>query len=211
MLLGSTNRLVDAVVGGWDLGSVLVNESGRPWQPQATGANNTGLGGSTGVLEAPNGVAALHVPRTVSYINGVRTIRAASPCVADRNATTGLPVLRAGAVAAGCTQANWTYKTLFAPAPDIVSVGIRLPASSEFDANLQKAFDVFSRSDFNAKFILRVDAFNVTNHPVFNGVNFSTNNDSSATATPLFGTIQEGPSAQSNLPRSLQLSGTFRW
>jgi len=211
MLLGSTNRLVDAVVGGWNLGSALVYESGRPWQPQATGANNTGLGGSTGVLEAPLGVPALKVSRTVSYINGVRTIRAASPCVADRNATTGLPVLRAGAVAAGCTQANWTYKTLFAPAPDIVSVGIRLPASSEFDANLQKAFDIFSKRDFDAKFILRVDAFNVTNHPVFNGVNFSTNNDSSATATPIFGTIQEGIQAQSNLPRSLQLSGTIRW
>jgi hypothetical protein len=207
MFLTSTNRIVDAVVGGWNLGSVFVYESGRPWQPQCGGGNFSGLGGSKGCLETPFGIGPLKTARTVSMVAGVRTIRAASPCVGDRSDTNGSITLRAGAAAAGCTQANWAYKATFAPAQLITSVGIRLPASSQFDANLQKSFAVYE----NYKFILRMDAFNVTNHPVWNNTNFSTNNDTSLTQAPQFGTIREGPSGQSNSPRSLQLSGTVRW
>ena len=139
-------------------------------------------------------------------VGGIKTIRGASPCVADRDPVTGVPTLRKGAVAYGCTQPNWSYKTQFAPAQMTTSTGIRLGANSEFDANLQKSFNVYE----GYRFILRCDAFNVTNHAVWNG-GYSTNNDSSSTATALFGTIQEGPSGQSNNPRSLQLSATVRW
>jgi len=151
-------------------------------------------------LETPYGIQSLSTGRKISVVNGVRSIRGTAPCVADRNATTGLPVLRASAVAYGCTQGNWTYKTQFAPAPDIVSVGIRLGAGSEFDANVQKAFDVYE----GYKFILRCDAFNATNHAVWQG-NYGTSNDVN------FGNIIEGPTGQSNNPRSLQLSGTVRF
>lgn len=206
MLLGNSNRIVDAVVGGWHAGAVYIYESGRPWQPQCGSGQNSGLGGSTSCLETPYGTAPLKMPRTVTNAGGVKIIHGASPCVADRDATTGLPTLRKGAVAYGCTQGNWTYKTQFAPAQMITSTGIRLGANSEFDANLQKDFNVYE----GYKFTLRCDAFNATNHAVWNG-NYSTNNDSSTTAAPQFGTIIEGPTGQSNSPRTLQLSGTIRW
>lgn len=199
--MGSMNRVLDAAIGGWMVGSVYVYESGRPWQPQCGGGQNSGLGGSTGCLQTPFGLSAIQQKRTVSVVNGVRTIRGTNPCVADRNATTGIPILRAGAISAGCTQANWAYKTQFAPAQMITSVGIRLGASSEFDANLQKSFEVYE----SLKFTLRCDAFNATNHAVWSG-NYSTSNDAN------FGAILEGAnSGQSNNPRSLQLSGTFRF
>jgi Carboxypeptidase regulatory-like domain len=200
MLLGNSNRIVDTLIGGWKVGAAYVYESGRPWQPFCAGGQNAGLGGSTACLETPFGIQPLSTGRKVSVVNGVRSIRGTAPCVADRNATTGVPVLRASAIAYGCSQANWAYKTQFAPAPDIVSVGIRLGAGSEFDANLQKAFDVYGGYEF----ILRCDAFNATNHAVWQG-NYGTTNDVN------FGNIIEGPTAQSNTPRSLQLSGTIRW
>jgi len=199
-LLGNSNRIVDTLIGGWNLGAAYVYESGRPWQPFCGGGQNSGLGGSTGCLETPLGISQLSTHRKVSVVNGVRSIRGTDPCVADRNPTTGLPVLRASAIAYGCTQANWVYKTQFAPAPDIVSVGIRLGAGSEFDTNLQKAFNVYE----GYKFILRCDAFNATNHAVWQG-NYGTSNDVN------FGNIIEGPTGQSNNPRSLQLSGTLRF
>lgn len=205
MLLGNTNRIVDALLGGWKMGAAYVYESGRPWQPQCGGGQNSGLGGSTGCLETPFGISQLKTGRKVSYINGLRSIRGAVPCVADRNATTGIPTLRAGAIAYGCSTPLWTYKTQFAPAQMITSVGIRLGAGSEFDANLQKAFDILNSDRLgNYQFILRCDAFNAVNHAVWQG-NYQTSNDVN------FGNLIEGPTGQSNQPRSLQLSGTIRW
>lgn len=203
MFLGSTNRLIDAVIGGWNVGGVYIRESGRPWMPQCGGGQHSGLGGS-GCIQTPFGIGPIKTPRTVTMVGGVKTIRGASPCVADRDPNTGLPTLRKGAVAYGCTQPNWAYQTPYAPAQLITSTGIRLGATGEFDANLMKSFDVYQ----GYKFILRVDAFNVDNHPLWAN-NYSTSNDGGTTA--YFGTIQEGPNSQSNNPRSVQLSGTIRW
>jgi hypothetical protein len=205
MFFGSMNRLVDGVVGGWQVGGVYVFESGRPWQPECGGGQHSGTGSSS-CIQTPYGIGPLKTPRTVTNIGGVKVIRGASPCVADRDPNSGLPTLRKGAVEYGCTQANWAYSTGYAPAQMITSVGIRLGATGEFDANLQKSFDIVE----NYKFILKVDAFNVDNHPLWAN-NYSTSNDSSSTVAPQFGTIQEGPNGQSNVPRSVQLSGTVRW
>lgn len=206
MLLGNANRLVDTLIGGWNIGSDYVYESGRPWQPQCGGGQNSGLGGSTSCPETPFGIGPLKAPRTATWVNGVRIIKGATQCTGTRNASTGAIQLTQTAINAGCTQANWVLKDQFAPAQMITSVGIRLGATSEFDANLQKAFDVFDSDRYgDYKFILRCDAFNVTNHAVWGG-----NYDGTVTDAT-FGEIVEGSTGQTNNPRSLQLSGTIRW
>jgi len=200
-LLGNANRLMDAVIGGWNVGALYLYESGRPWQPQCGGGQHNGLGGSTGCFETPFGVGPIKTPRTVSG-SGPSVIRGASPCVADRNATTGAVVTRAYAAALGCTAANTpvVYKALYAPVQQIVSTGIRLGATSEFDANLQKSFSVYERY----RLILKIDAFNALNHAVWNNA-YRTNGDAT------FGTIQKGVDAQGNQPRNVQISATVRF
>lgn len=199
MLLGNTNRLVDTLIGGWRMGVLYMYESGRPWQPQCGGGQHNGLGGSTNCFETPLGIAPIKTPRhTVAGSPSV--IRGATPCVADRNPTTGAVVLRGSAIAYGCTQASIVYKTLYAPVQQITSMGIRLGATSEFDANLSKTFPVVE----GYSFILKVDAFNALNHAVWNN-SYQTTNDIN------FGTIQKGPTAQGNNPRQVQLSATLRW
>lgn len=197
-LLRNTNRWVDTALGGWKVGTLLVYESGRPWQPQCTGKNND-LNGSTACLETPFGLAPIKMNRTVSGSNP-QIIRGTAPCVGDRNPTTGAIVLRAASSAYGCTQANFVYKAQYAPVQQITSLGIRLGATSEFDANLSKSFSVYE----NYNLILKVDAFNAINHAVWNN-NYQTTNDSN------FGALLKGPTAQGNQPRQVQLSATVRW
>jgi hypothetical protein len=198
-LLGNADRLLDTLIGGWKIGALYVYESGRPWQPQCSTGQHNGLGGTTSCFETPFGIAPIKTPRhTVAGTPSV--IRGANPCVGDRNPATGAVVLRASAIAYGCQQANIVYKTLYAPVQNIVSMGIRLGATSEFDANMSKSFPV--TEGYNV--IFKVDAFNVINHPVWNN-NYQTTNDIN------FGTIQKGPTAQGNNPRQVQLSATLRW
>jgi hypothetical protein len=50
-----------------------------------------------------------------------------------------------------------------------------------------------------------MEAFNVLNHPLWAENPDGSTNDSS------FGTIERGPSGQSNLPRQMQLSAKITW
>jgi hypothetical protein len=196
--LRNANRLVDTALGGWKVGTLLVYESGRPWQPQCTG-KNTDLNGSTACLETPFGLGPIKMSRTVSGSNP-QIIRGTAPCVGDRNPTTGAIVLRSASAAYGCTQANFVYKAQYSPVQQITSLGIRLGATSEFDANLSKTFSVYE----NYNLILKVDAFNAINHAVWNN-GYQTTNDAN------FGALLKGPTAQGNQPRQVQLSATVRW
>ena len=193
-------RYLDAIVGGWNISSIYLYESGRPWQPQCGGGQGSSLGGSTGCFYLPNGTSSYKVPRTATNYGGSQIIRGAIPCVADTNPNTGVVVLRSGATAYGCTQADFVYKAAYAPAQNLVSSGVRLGANSEFDLNVMKSFDLYE----NYKFILKCDAFNVTNHAVWNN-SYQTSNDI------YFGSLIKGTSAPGNNPRYLQLSATVRW
>jgi len=198
-LLGNSSRLVDSVIGGWNVGALYLYESGRPWQPQCGTGQHNGLGGTVGCFETPLGIKPMKTSRTVSG-SGPSVIRGASPCVADYN--TGTVVVRGYASQLGCTVANTpvVYKALYAPVQQIVSTGIRLGATSEFDANLQKSFSLYEGYNL----ILKMDAFNALNHAVWNN-SYRTNSDAT------FGTIQKGVDAQGNQPRQVQISATLRF
>jgi len=196
---GDANRFVNAAVGGWNTGALIIYESGRPWQPQCGTGEGNGLSGTTSCIETPFGINPIKIPRT-TVAGSPSIIRGAVPCVADRNPTTGAIIPRAGAIAYGCTQSDIVYKTLYAPVQNIVSTGIRLGATSEVDANLSKSFTLAE----NYALVLKMDAFNAINHAVWNN-NYQTTNDIN------FGTILKGPTAQGNNPRQVQLSATFRF
>jgi hypothetical protein len=197
MLLGNANRWLDTAIGGWNVGSLYVYESGRPWQPQCGGNNNSNLSGNTSCLETPFGLGPLKVARSVSS-TGV--IRGSVACTGVRNSTGGI-TLQSTAIAAGCTQADWVTKSQYAPAQLITSTGIRLGANSEFDANLSKSFPIVE----NYSLMFKMDAFNVTNHAVWSQGYSTTINDGT------FGSFVKGNSAQQNTPRYVQLSATLRW
>ncbi|MDR3792322.1 MAG: carboxypeptidase-like regulatory domain-containing protein [Terracidiphilus sp.] len=198
---GNMNRLVDRVIGGWETSSMLVYESGRPWQPQCGGGNGQSLGGSTSCFYLPNGTAPMKVARKWVNEGGVRRLRGATPCVDTTNQTTGALINTAGYTSYGCTQANVIYKAAYAPAQNLVSTGIRLGANSEWDANLQKNFDLVE----SYKLTLKLDAFNVDNHPVWSNSYSTTQTDGT------WGALTPGPTGQGNNPRYVQLSATIKW
>jgi hypothetical protein len=79
--------------------------------------------------------------------------------------------------------------------------GIRLPRVQQFDTSLAKNFQIVQRLALQ----IRVDAFNVLNHPLWSEGPDGNINDST------FGTIERGPWGQSNLPRQVQLSAKLSW
>lgn len=89
----------------------------------------------------------------------------------------------------------------YAPSPANVYTGIRLPRTHQFDANLSKNFSIYE----NLTLQMRLEAFNVLNHPLW------AENPDNSTNDSTFGMIQRGPSGQSNLPRQMQLSAKIFW
>ena len=133
---------------------------------------------------------------------GVRRLRGATPCVADTNQTTGAIVNTTGYTDYGCSGApNVIYKAAYAPAQNLVSSGIRLGANSEWDANLEKTFSIAE----NYGLTLKIDAFNVGNHPVWSNSYSTTQTDGT------WGSITPGQTGHANNPRYLQLSATVHW
>ncbi|HZL28143.1 MAG TPA: hypothetical protein VFC39_16595 [Acidobacteriaceae bacterium] len=196
-LLGNTSRLVDAVVGGWEISPLYVFTSGKPW----------GLGGNNG--EGPNGPGsqignlAIHahdLPADAQH--SFKRLRGVTPCVAYKDTDTGALVYGPAYTAAGCTSplAVRTPNS-YAVNHNIEFTGVRVAAIHEFDASLSKRFS------WNEKLTLqtRLDAFNLLNHPNWNN-GFSTDPTSID-----FGTFGKGPSGPGTPVRDLQISGKLIW
>jgi len=84
---------------------------------------------------------------------------------------------------------------------NVVYTGIRLPSNYQFDTNLSNNFAIVGRMQLQ----LRLEAFNVLNHPEWSEGPDGSTNDST------FGEIEKGPWGQSNLPRQVQISGKIVW
>ena len=194
-LLGNTNRLVDALVGGWEISPLYVYTAGKP----------VGLGNN---WEGPNGpgspIGNISVKRTELPADGkhsYKRVQTVTPCVAYKDTNLGTLTYGPMYTASNCSSpalvrqpnsyavpANWVYS------------GVRVAATHEFDASLSKRFA------WNEKLTLqtRLDAFNVLNHPNW------TNGPSTDPTSIDWGTFGKngGPA---NLPRDLQISGKLIW
>jgi hypothetical protein len=178
-LLPNANRVVDGAIGGWELGSLYIYHTGAPWI----------LPGNPNEVYLQSAYVKPHIQKDDGFLRLV----AACAEQYQENKTTGvyslvqLPYDYDGTCSQG---ANFMQVPSFAPSPDNVYTGIRLPRSHQFDANLSKNFAVLERM----KLQVRLEAFNVLNHPLWSEQPDNSTNDST------FGLIEKGPSGQSNLP-----------
>jgi hypothetical protein len=188
--LSHTNRLVDAVVGGWQVSPLYIY---RQWYPFSPGTNWEQL--------APIAVKPHDLPPDANH--SYKRLQGVTPCVAYHDTDTGALHYGPSYTEAGCTSpALVRTANGYVPNRNVVYWGVRLPANHQFDVSLSKRLALNRDGRINLQ--LRLDAFNVINHPNWTyGNNYSTDPTSDN-----FGTIQKGPSSPGGeLPRDLQLSG----
>ena len=183
-----TNRLVDAAIGGWEVAPLYIYTQ---WYPVT-------LGGTNWEQLGPLAVKLHDLPPDATH--AYKRLQGMTPCVAYKDTDTGLLIDGPSYTEAGCkTPALVEAPNGYAVQRNIVDTGVRNPASHQFDVSLSKRFAYKDRLNLQ----LRLDAFNVLNHPNWNyNVNYSTDptNDN-------FGTIQKGPQGPyGSNPRDLQLS-----
>jgi hypothetical protein len=187
--LGNANRVVDGAIGGWELGSLYVYQSGAPWL----------LPGNPNEIYLHNAYVKPHVQKDNGYI------RLAAACAEQYQEKSGVYSLH---------QMSFDYDGTCSQGADFLQIpsygqaysgaeytGIRQLRSHQFDSNLSKNFSIYE----SMKLQMRVEAFNVLNHPLWTGGPDGSTNDTS------FGTITRGPSGQSNLPRQMQVSAKITW
>ncbi|WP_263367557.1 TonB-dependent receptor domain-containing protein [Edaphobacter bradus] len=190
--LGTSNRLVDAVIGGWELASLYIFETGRPWSLNGNGLNYM------------HNASVPHRPDP--SIPG--SIRGAAPCAAGWTQKglynwqiTPYPVAAANCkTSAGVIDYDFISQAPYAPNQNIVYSGIRIPNFHQIDANLSKNFHPTER--FTVQ--LRLEAFNVANHPVFQQ-DYDRN-----PSDPQFGAILK-QWGQTNVPRQGQIAVKVLW
>jgi hypothetical protein len=192
-LLGNANRLVDGVVGGWEIAPLFIHETGTPW--------------------TFSGLAMVHPAKMSRRLDSNGFIRGVDPCVAqwEKNQTSGQWELtplyntaanqNTGLYDCRSGQTDFIVTPQFGADPNLVYSGIRIPSDNQFDANLSKNFAIWER--MNLQF--RLEAFDVLNHP-----QWQSGFDSSAQSST-FGEIPRGPWGQSNLPREVQIAVKLSW
>ena len=189
-LLGNTNRLVDAVIGGWEISPLYVFTSGKPWSP-----------GNNWETTAPSiGIHAYDLPADANH--SYKRLRGVTPCVAYKDTDTGAIINGPAYVEAGCTTpALVRSPNGYAVNRNVVFWGARVGSVHEFDASLSKRFAWNERVTLQT----RLDAFNLLNHPNWNN---GFNNDPTSIN---WGTISKGPSGPGTPVRDLQISGKLIW
>ncbi|HSY01319.1 MAG TPA: TonB-dependent receptor [Acidobacteriaceae bacterium] len=191
MYFSGMNRVLDGVIGGWELGSLYIYQTGAPWL----------LPGNPNEVYLQSAYVKPHIQKD----NGFIRLVAACAEQYQENSNTGaysIVPLNSYDYDGNCSQgADFLQVPNYAPNANNVYTGIRNPRSEQFDANLSKNFAI--REDMHLQ--IRAEAFNALNHPVWDEGPDSSTNDSD------FGLIQRGEVGQSNLPRQMQLSAKVVW
>jgi hypothetical protein len=184
--LGNTNRLVDGAVGGWELGSSYTFITGMP-------VNIAGV-----YLNSP--------PKVPLQKEDPIYTRAFAPCtnqwVQASDGSWSLQPVTGYVYSGTCNSPDFTLIPQYGLNPNIEYTGIRSRPTQLFDVNLSKFFPITER----VKFQLRLNAFNVLNHPEFGTVPFEY--DTGAT-DPTFGTYSK--LAGNNPPRNVELAFKVLW
>jgi hypothetical protein len=189
--LSNANRIVNGAIGGWELGSLYVYQTGAPWL----------IPGNPNEVYLHSAYVKPHIQKDDGFI---RLAAACAEQYKEDNSTGvySLVQLQNFDYDGSCSQgANFMQVPSFAPSPDNVYTGIRIPNTQQFDTNLSKNFGIVERMSLQ----LRLEAFNVLNHPLWSMNPDGSTNDST------FGTIERGPWGQSNLPRQMQVSAKISW
>ena len=197
--LGHTNRVVDAAVGGWEFAPYYVYTQGVPWSySPGSGTNN-----NFHVLSS------LKVKQHDLPIDGnhnYKRLQGVTPCVGYEDPDVPGLINQGPSYAQGnCSSfAIVRSASAYSVAQNVVYTGVRLPNNHQFDASLSKRFAYSERLNLQ----LRVDAFNLLNHPNWSQVGGTgANNYNTDPTKDSWGTITKGPTGPENFSRELQLSG----
>ena len=184
-LLGDTNRIVDGVLGGWELASMASFQSGAPWT-------------------VPSGWDYVHSAKIKPHWTG-GNLQWYAPCYWTTNAETGAISESAEATAFGCNQPDFIQIPSYGATPNVVDTGIRGAWNILDDSNLSKNFSITERM----KLQFRLETFNTFNHPLFSVTGASgTYNGITQYAGQIGATTGGG---QSNKPRYTQLALKLMW
>ena len=195
-LFPNMNRYLDLVVGGWQVSTVFLYQSGLPATIGGYEIDRSANGGY--LLPRTRFSAGQANPyHTQANTNGY--IQAFKPCVGTRDPNTGAVTLQAYSVTAGCASANFIQNGAYGVTQNVEYTGVRLQRYVNLDANISKNFALYDRLSAQ----LRLDAFNLANHVT----QFTTQYDTSV-GDANFGTLQLGTSFAGNYnPRIIQITG----
>ena len=128
-ILGHTNRLVDAAVGGWEISPLYAYHQGNPWSP-----------GNNFIIKGPLFVHQHDLPYDSTH--AYKRLQGVNPCVGyEDQDTPGLIHPGPSYTANNCTSyAIIRTAGAYSVAQNIVYSGVRLPATHEFDASLFETF-----------------------------------------------------------------------
>jgi hypothetical protein len=187
---GNANRAIDGVIGGWELGSQYTFTTGMPITIQGVDMN----GYAKVPLQTEQGIYVRgFAPCTNQYVQG-------SSGAWSLQAVTGY------VYSGTCNTSNFTLQPQYGITPNLEYTGIRARPTDLFDVNLSKFFVITERF----KLQLRINAFNVLNHPQFGTVAQPYNGEWDTGPTdPNFGTYSK--LAGSNNPRNVELNLKLLW
>jgi len=212
-LLNLDSRLVDSIVGGWQVNGIYTWQSGAPLQWTNGSTNNPGDYALCSQPTAKGTVNALAkglcVDEAMTTIFPAQYVSAQALGFNSRQVAPGATSFDTSRIVTGTSPSSCSAPITAAQCAVLQSAGqfafhirtlpttnagLRQDANNNFDASVIKKFSINERMYFQ----FRAEAFNVLNHPTFNAPNLVATNSA-------FGTI----TGQANRPRQLQLGLRF--
>jgi len=201
-------RYVDFLVGGWQVSSIYVYQTGLPQTLNGWIIDTKANGGD--LLPRKRfwrGSINPYFPSLPSGPNFNAYIQRMKPCVATTDPNTGAIKWTAQStplVAVGlCSTPNFTQVGSFGVQPNNEYTGIRFGPQNQLNSTVGKNFSIAKGMVFQ----MRLDAFNVLNHIQQLSSGFDT-----STSDGFFGTYQMGTAGGGNQSnRYIQIDGRITW
>lgn len=190
MILPTANRIVDEFVGGWELSGMYILQTGTPVSMPGYQLANAKVSRH----KEKSGYIRMFAPGASHYVQNGSTWAVQPYASSTFHYTYDGP---------STGQIYSMDVPSYAPAaPGVNFTGIRTAGLKKFDTSFSKNFPIYEAM----KLQLRLDAFNVLNHPEWTGgPDISTNFDAN------LGTITKGTTGSSLDPRRMQLSAKIVW
>jgi len=178
----NSRSIAGYLLGGWSIAPMVVYQSGQPWEMPGNVDFAPGV--------TPQQVA-LEGNKEGTFIYGIK------PCVAQRNATTGVYQLLAVSTAYGCTEPYFLIREAFQRRTTMIRYDeFRRPGFWQVDVNFAKTTPITDK----IRFQVRLEAFNLFNSPMYDERQYN-----QTTTSADFGRINRNTTGQSNFQRFIQM------
>jgi hypothetical protein len=178
----NSRSIAGYLLGGWSIAPMVVYQSGQPWDMPG----NVDFAPGVDIKQV-----ALEGKKDGTFIYG------AKPCVAQRNATTGVYQLLAVSTAYGCTEPYFLVREAFQRRTMMFRYDeFRRPGFWQVDVNFAKTTPITN----NIRFQVRLEAFNLFNSPMYDERQYN-----QTTTSADFGRINRNTTGQSNFQRFVQM------